>query len=374
MSSDLIRINAPSIGEEEIQAVTEVLRSGILTDKSGMGPRVSEFERTFAKEVDAKYAVAVSSGTAALHASLLAADVGRDDEVILPSFTYVATAEAVLLAGAKPIFAEIDEDTYCISVEGIEDCLSHKTRAIIPVDLYGHPADLDPINEIAHSRDIAVIEDAAQANSAAYKGKKVGSISNLTCYSFYASKNMTTGEGGMITTNDDDLSQTLRMIRSHGEERPYWVTRLGNNYRMTEIEAAIGLVQLQKLAQLQEAREKNAHTLTEELQDLKALQLPQPSDEIKHAWHLYTIRLKGANAGKRNKVLNKLRSKRISSTIYYETPIHLLPYYRNLLGSRKNTLPKTEKAARQVFSLPIHPRLTPEDLEYITKHLEKIVG
>ena len=177
----------------------------------------------------------------------------------------------------------------------------------------------------------------------------------------------------MIATNDDDTAQSLKMIRTHGEERPYWVTMLGSNYRMTEIQAAIGIAQLQKLPRFQEIREKNVKMLSEGLEPVKALQLPIPAEGIQHAWHLYTVRLKGANAGKRNKLLSKLRSKRISTGVYYETPVHLLPYYRNTLGSRKTLLPKTEKAARQVFSLPVHPKLTPEEIDYMVKHLARFL-
>ena len=198
MVKDLIRINEPSLDQNEIDAVISVINSGILTDKSGMGPKVIEFERNYAEYVETKYAIAVSSGTAALHASLLAANIGPRDEVIVPSFSYAATVEAVLLTGAKPIFADIDENTYTISDETIENALSFRTRAIIPVDLYGLPVDLEPILDIAKSRDIVVIEDSAQAHGAQYHDKPIGGISPMTCFSFYASKNMTTGEGGMI--------------------------------------------------------------------------------------------------------------------------------------------------------------------------------
>lgn len=371
VAKDLIRINEPLIGEEEIDAVIEVLRSGILTDKSGMGPRVVEFERRFAEYTGAKYAVAVSSGTAALHAALLTAGVGPGDEVILPSFTFSATAEAVLLTGAKPVFADIDEETYTITLESVENVLSRKTRAIIPVDLYGLPVDMDPILEMAEKRDISVIEDAAQSLGATYNNKPIGGIAHLTCFSFYASKNVTTGEGGMITTDDDDLVEALRMIRTHGESKPYWVERLGHNYRMTEMQAAMGIVQLQKLPKNLEKRRENAAILTEKLRRTKKLMLPFETENRRHAWHLYTVRVKGANRGKRNKIIEYLRSKRVSADVYYPTPVHLLPYYRRVFGFKKGMLPNAEKASSQVISLPVHPRLTPEDLDSIAKTLKK---
>lgn len=371
MMKDLIRINEPLIGDEEISAVVEVLRSGILTDKSGMGPRVVEFERRFAEYTGAKYAVAVSSGTAALHAALLAAGVEPGDEVILPSFTFSATAEAVLLTGAKLVFADIDEKTYTITLESVENSLSRKTRAIIPVDLYGLPVDLDPILEMAEKRDISVIEDAAQSIGATYNNRPIGGISHLTCFSFYPSKNMTTGEGGMITTNDDDLVEALRMIRTHGESKPYWVERLGHNYRMTELQAAMGIVQLQRLPKNLERRRENAAILTEKLGRAKKLILPSETEDRRHAWNLYTVRVKGANRGKRNKIVEYLRSKRVSAEVYYPTPIHLLPYYKRTFGFKKGMLPNTERASSQVISLPVHPKLTPEHLDSIAKTLRK---
>src|SRR5712692_750657 len=226
--------------KEEIDSAVDVLRSGILTDKSGMGPRVLEFERSFAKFVGAKHAVALVNGTAALHAALLAADVGPGDEVILPSFTFVGAANAVLLAGATPVFADIDKETYCLRLDSVEEALTRKTKAIIPTDMYGLPADLGAVLDFVHGKGIVVVEDAAQAHGALCNGKKIGSIADMTCFSFYAGKNMTTGEGGMVTTNDDEHAQALRVIRSHGEQRPYWTVRIGHNYHMTEVCAAIG--------------------------------------------------------------------------------------------------------------------------------------
>src|SRR5208283_2725923 len=226
---DLIRINQPLIGKEEIDAATEVLKSGILTEKSGMGPRVLEFEKDFAKYVGAKHAVAVNTGTAALHCALLVAGVKAGDEVIIPSFTFHATAEVVLMTGAEPVFADIDPDTYTVTAETVEAAMTRNTKAIMPVHIYGLPAELDPIKKVARERGVALIEDAAQAHGAEYKGSRIGSIGDLSCFSFYAGKNMTTGEGGMVTTNDDDYSERLRMLRSHGEQRPYWPVSIGNN-------------------------------------------------------------------------------------------------------------------------------------------------
>jgi len=369
---DLIRINQPIIGKEEIDAVTEVLKSGILTEKSGMGPRVLEFEKEFAHYVGAKHAVALSSGTAALHSAVVIAGVKPGDEVIIPSFTFHATAEVVLMAGGEPIFADIDPDTYTITAETVEAVMTRNTKVIMPVHLYGLPADLDPLKKLARDRGVTLIEDAAQAHGAEYKGSKIGSIGDMTCFSMYAGKNMTTGEGGMVTTNDDDYSERLRMIRSHGEQRPYWPITVGNNYRMTELLAAVGTAQLKKLPSFLEKRRKNAEFLGEKLGVLGKVVPPKEPEGRKSAWYLYTLRLHGANAGKRNKVIEKLRSRNIEAAVYYESPLHLLPLYRERTTSRR-PLPETEKACRQVFSVPVHPRLTETELNYIFDTMKRVL-
>ncbi len=367
---DILKINQPIIGEEEIEAVIAVLKSGNLTERSGFGPNVLEFERNFAKFVDAKYAVAMNSGTSAIHAALLAAGVGPGDDVLIPSFTFSSTASSVLLTGARPIFADIDPRTFCINIDTINDAITERTRAIIPVHLYGLPADMDPIKEIAHHQDVILIEDAAQAHGASYKERKIGSIGDMTCFSFYAGKNMTTGEGGMVTTNDETYAETLRTIRIHGEERPYWVTRVGHNYRMTEIAAAIGICQLMKLPRFLKKRRENAKKLIEELSNLEKIDLPIQFDDREHAWYLFTVRLKGKYARRRGKILQKLRSKRINAAVYYETPVHLLPLYRKII---KVVLPETERVSREIFSLPIHPKVNFDDIAYISEILKKII-
>jgi dTDP-4-amino-4,6-dideoxygalactose transaminase len=368
----LLRINQPCIGKEEIEAVTEVLKDGLLTDKSGAGPQVLQFEKAFSKYTGAKYAIAVNSGTAALHASLMASNIGQGDEVLVPSFTFPATAGAVLLVGAKPIFIDIDPKTYCMRVDLIESKISNKTSAIIPVHLYGLPADMNPIIKVARQSGLTVIEDAAQAVGAEYQNKKIGNIGDASCFSFYGVKNITTGEGGMVTTNEAEFAEKIRRIRVHGEERPYWVSTLGHNYRMPEIAASIGTVQLKKLPTFLEKRRKNAEHLTKKLQDIKKLDLTLEPEGSKHAWHLYTVRMRGANAGKRNRVVSKLRSKNIGAAVYYETPVHLLPLYQKY-ASQKVDLQETEKASRQVFSLPIHPMVKQDHIEEIAKNLERIL-
>jgi dTDP-4-amino-4,6-dideoxygalactose transaminase len=355
-----IAINRPILGNEELRAMARVLRSGFLTEKRGSGPNVTRFEAAFAKYVGTKFAIAVNNGTSALHASLLAIGLTAGDEVIVPSLTFVATAEVVALTGAQPIFVDIDPLTYCMDPEEIESVVTERTKAIIPVHLYGLPADMDVIMNLAKDYGLTVIEDAAQAHGAEYKSHKTGSLGNLACFSFYGSKNMTTGEGGMITTNQRDLAESLSLIRNHGEGSYYQSVSLGHNYRMPELEAAIGYVQLQKLPQFLDTRRKNAQYLHEELSNISQLQLPVVPEMYNPAWYVYTIRISGANAAKRNKIMNRIRERRIDAQVYYPRPIHLMTFYRSRYGSTR--LPRTETAARQVISLPVHPGLSEKDL------------
>ncbi len=355
----------PKIGEEEAQAVEKVLRSGILTSGLGNGPMVTRFEREFADFAGVRHAVAVNTGTAALHSAIIAVGVKQGDEVILPSFTFVATAEAVVLAGAKPVFADIDPETYNLSPSATEMAVTKKTRAIMPVDLYGYSADMKPIREVGAKHDLAIVEDAAQAHGATYKGKPAGALADAACWSFYASKNMTTGEGGIVTTDNDEIAETLKMIKTHGEKAKYASLMLGNNYRMTEIQAAIGVAQLKKLPTFIAKRRQNAKQLTKILEKINRLVLPKESEDRLHSWYLYTARVKNGDEAKRNKIVEELKAKQIGAEVYYINPVHQMPFYRENFGSGK--LPETEKASKQVFSLPIHPGVTEEQIDYIGK-------
>ena len=367
----MIPINKPQIGEEEVQEVVKVLRSGMLTSGLGTGPEVTRLEQSFAKFAGAKHAVAVNTGTAALHSAVMACGIKPGDEVILPSFTFVATAEAVVLAGGKPVFADIDAETFNLSPTAAEKSITKKTKAILPVDLYGFSADMKPLREIAENHDLALIEDAAQAHGATYAGKPAGSFSDAACWSLYASKNVTTGEGGLVTTNDDQIDETLRMIRTHGEKAKYSSLILGSNYRMSEMQAAIGNVQLEKLPSFLAKRRQNAQQLTKLLAKSTQLVLPYESKDCQHSWYLYTARLKDAAGAERNRILEALKKKGIGAEAYYPNPVHLMPFYRENFGSAK--LPETDKASTQVFSLPIHPSVTPEQVDYIGKTLMSLL-
>jgi dTDP-4-amino-4,6-dideoxygalactose transaminase len=359
---EMININQPQIGKEEMEAVVRVLETGILTHGLGAGPKVIEFERLFGKFMKVKYAIALNSGTAALHSSLAAAGIRPGDEVVLPSFTFVATAEVIVFKGAKPVFVDINTDTYTICAEKIEKAITKKTTAIMPVDLYGMPADMKPIREIADKHGLRIIEDAAQAHGASYMGKPPGAFADAACWSFYGSKNMTTGEGGMITTDDDEIAETARVMRSHGEKEKYMSMMLGHNYHMPEIEAAIGCVQLKKLPRFVAKRRANVARLTRILEKSKKLQVPLEPKGFRSGWYLYTVKLKNAKAQKRNALVEKIRQKGIGAFVCYVNPIHLMPYYRKFA---KHRLPVTETASKQVFSLPVHPGVTPKQIDFI---------
>ena len=361
----MISINLPKIGEDEIQAVVEVMKSGILTSALGSGPRVTEFERKYAEFAGVKHAIAVNTGTAALHSALMAAEIKAGDEVILPSFTFVATAEAVVLAGGRPVFADIDSETYTLSPQAIEKALTKKTKAIIPVDLYGLPADIKPIMEIASKNNLSVVEDCAQSHGATCEGKPAGALADLACWSLYAAKNIGTGEGGVVTTNNDQLAEKVKMIRTHGEKAKYQSLMLGTNYRMTEIQAAIGVVQLRRLPEFLAKRSQNAQSLTMKLENTNGIELPPKPENRTPSWYLYTIRIKDATKEKRDKIIRKMHEKGIGADAYYPTPINQMPYYKENFGTF--ILPETEKAAKQVISLPIHPGVTEEQIDLIAQ-------
>ncbi len=362
----MIAINAVQTDEKEIQAVTKVLKSGVLTSGLGAGPMVTEFENEFSKSVKAKYGIAMNTGTAALHCALVAAGVKPKDEVIVPSFTFVATAEVVVMIGAKPVFVDIDPYTYTITAKTIESSLTRRTKAVIPVHLFGLSADMPRIKDVADEHGLKVVEDAAQAHGATCDNEPIGAFGDAACWSFYGSKNMTTGEGGMITTSSDEIAELPRYMRSHGEKQKYSSLLIGHNYHMPEIEAAIGLEQLKKLDYFVKRRRENASRLSEKLKHVKALQLPKEPESFKHSYYLYTVRLKNANREARDSLVEKLNKKGIGAVSFYVNPVHKMPAYREF---SKERLTETEKASTQVFSLPVHPGVTVEQIDSIAEIL-----
>ena len=341
------------INYKEIEAVNEVLKSGTLAQ----GPKVKEFEEEFAKYIGVKYAVAANSGTSALHTVLASLGIRKGDEVITSTFSFIATASCILMQGAKPVFCDIDRNTYNINPDEIEKRISDRTKAVIVVHLYGQPCDMRRVMEICEDHNLALIEDACQAHGAEYKGKKVGSFGD-GCFSFYPTKNMTTGEGGMITANNDKVAKIARMIRDHGQKERYLHTMLGYNYRMTDISAAIGVAQLKRVDRFNEQRINNAMYYNRKL-DNEGIQKPFIAKNVKHVFHQYTIRVKG-----RDKFLMHLENNGIGYGVYYPTPIHKQPMFSVY---NKLTLPEAEHVCEEVVSIPVHPALSKEELEYVAE-------
>jgi perosamine synthetase len=354
----VIPISKPLIGEKEIAAVISVLESGQLAQ----GPRVAEFEDHFAAFCGVRHAIATSSGTTALVAALLAHGIGPGDEVITTPFTFVASANSILATGARPVFADIDAESYNIAPDLLAAKITSRTRAILPVHLYGYPCDMDSIMEIAESHGLAVVEDACQAHGAAIRGQKVGSF-GTGCFSFYPSKNMTTGEGGMITTDDDEIAERTRLIRNHGQSETYHHVAPGYNFRMTELQAALGLVQLERLPEWTQKRIENASYLSARLSNVVS---PQVREGYLHVYHQYTVRVEGDRDG----ALERLAEAGIGARVYYPLPVHQQPFYRRL--GYEDALPVAERMSQQVLSLPVHPSLTEEDLDTIVSEVARL--
>lgn len=363
MANIKVPIAKPIIGEREIENVVEVLKSGMIAQ----GPKVAEFEDKFANWVGAKYGIATNSGTAALHVALLAADIGPGDEVITTPFTFIASGNAIVYTGATPVFADIDLDTYNIDPLTIEDLITERTKAILPVQLYGQSADMDKIREIAEKHDLLVIEDAAQAHGAMYKDEKVGSMGDMACFSFYPTKNMTTSEGGMITTNSKELADRAKMFRDHGSNIKYTHDEIGYNFRMTDIGAAIGLAQLEVIDDFNNKRIENAEYLNDGLKDVDGVITPYSPKERKHVYHQYTIRV---DKGDRDKWVELLTEKGIGTGIHYPIPLYNQPIFKKL--GFEGSSPIAEKAADNVISLPVHPSLTKEDLDSIIEAVKEV--
>lgn len=353
-----------SIRREVDPAVLRVLGSGSYVQ----GGEVREFEHEFAAYCGAAHAVAVNSGTSALHLALLAAGIGPGDEVITVAHTFVATVAAILYAGAKPVLVDIEPETQTIDVERIEAAITPRTRAIIPVHLYGHPADMDAILRLARAHGLVVIEDAAQAHGARYRGRKVGSIGDLTCFSFYPSKNLGAfGEGGAVTTNRADYDRTLRMLRDWGCERKYHHQLKGFNHRLDEIQGAILRIKLRRLDEWNTARREHAALYTEALADT-GIKLPSVKDWAEHVYYVYSIRTPA-----RDDLLRWLKDRGIDAGIHYPIPVHLQEAYADL-GYRKGDLPNAELAAEQVLSIPLYPELLPAQRERVVLAIRGFVG
>jgi perosamine synthetase len=358
-----IAIAHPMVGEEEIQAVMDVLRSGMLAQ----GPVVKKFEEAFARSCGVSHAIATNNGTSALHSALLAAEIGPGDEVIVPTFTFFATASAVSMCGATPVFADVNEASYNIDTTMVPSLITPRTKAIMGVHLFGQPFDAAALRRICDEYDLLLIEDAAQAHGARYREETVGSLGDMACFSFYATKNMLTGEGGMVTTHSDVYNERLRSLINHGQQEKYLHIRLGYNYRMTDLAAAIGLVQLSKLEGMNAARQKNAAFLDQSLANTD-LVLPKVHPEVTHVYHQYVVRVPMET---RDGFIRSLLERGVSTAIHYPRCLHEQPYYsRNPI---RVPCPVGERVSKEVVSLPVHPALTEEDLQYLSTAIYEVI-
>lgn len=365
----MIQIASPEINEEEIAAVNAVMKSGILAQ----GEKVALLEKDFAKYCGTKYAIAVNSGTAAIHAALHVAGIRPEDEVITVPFSFIATINPILMAGAKPVLVDIDPATYCMDVSLIEAAITPRTKAIIPVHLYGQPAEMDRVNEIARKHNLIVIEDACQAVAAEYNGKKTGSLGDLGAFSLYATKNIMCGEGGVVTTNSEQYAAAIKRFRQHGMSAPYVYDELGFNYRLTDLQAAIAIVQLKKADRFTERRQYNASQLIEGLRLLDGITLPTTELGRSHVYHQFTVRLSNKIKVPRDEFVAMLRGRGVGAGVYYPHALHSYPHIAQL-GYAIGDFPEAEKAASQVVSLPVHPAVTDSDIAHIITTMKEVIS
>jgi len=368
----------PSIGKAEIEEVVDTLDSGWLT----MGPKTLEFEGLVAEYTGAKHAIAVNSCTAALHLSLIALGIGKGDEVITTPFTFAATGNVIIHAGARPVFVDIDRATYNIDSEKVERAITKRTRAIMPVHYAGQACDIRTINRVAEKHHLFTIEDAAHAIGAEYEGKKIGTFADATCFSFYVTKNMTTGEGGAITTDNDTLADKLRILRLHGISRDAWkrytsagdwyyeIEECGWKYNMTDMQAALGIQQIKRLDEFIAIRREYAQIYTEELSKISGVITPYEMPNTKHVYHLYPILLSSYD---RKKFIEQMRERNIGCSVHF-IPLHLHPFYRRTFKFRKGDFPDSEWVYEREVSLPLYPNMTKRDLRYVINAVADVLN
>ena len=363
----MINIAAPVIDSEERRAVNEGIESGMLAQ----GPKVAELEKNWAEYCGVKHALAVNSGTAAIHCALYAAGVKEGDEVITTPYSFIATINPILMLGARPVLVDINEETFNIDVSKIEAAITEKTKAIVPVDLYGQPCDWAELQEIAKKHNLKIVEDACQAIGAEYKGIKTGSLGDFGCFSLYATKNIMCGEGGVVTTNSDEAAVAIRSFRQHGMVAPYEYANLGYNYRMSDLHGAIAVEQLKKVEEFTKKRQENARKLNDVLAGVAGIKIPTISENRSHVYHQYTILLD--KDIQRDQFIASLRDKGVGAGIYYPKPLHAYPHIAKL-GYKVGDFPVAEDLAARVVSLPVHPKVTDEDIEIIAAAVKESVN
>jgi dTDP-4-amino-4,6-dideoxygalactose transaminase len=377
----LLPFNQPDISPTEIEEVVDTLRSGWITT----GPKTKTFEQRFAAYVGARHAIAVNSCTGGLHVALAAADIGPGDEVIVPTMTFCSTANVVVHQGATPVLVDVEPDTLNIDPERLEAALTPRTRAVLPVHLYGHPCDMDRIGEIAEAHNLLVVEDAAHAVAAKWHGERVGAFSPATVFSFYATKNLTTAEGGMITTDHDAYAERMRIWTLHGISRDAWkrysaegswyyeVSVPGFKYNLTDLQAALGLHQLARLESMTRQRAELAARYDEGLSDLQEIELPAVRDGIRHAWHLYPIRLRLEQLTiDRAEFIEQVKAEGIGTSVHF-IPLHRHPYYRERFGSRPTDFPVADAAYKRLVSLPLYTRMSEQDVDDVVEAVRRVV-
>ncbi|MGG0720039.1 UDP-4-amino-4,6-dideoxy-N-acetyl-beta-L-altrosamine transaminase [Robertmurraya massiliosenegalensis] len=366
------------IDEEDVQMVVDTLKSPFITQ----GPKIEQFEQSVANYVGSKYAVAFSNGTAALHGACFAAGVGKGDEVITTPITFAASSNCVLYCGGTPVFVDIDKDTYNIDTEKIKAAITTKTKAIIPVDFTGQPVDIDAIKEIANEHNLVIIEDAAHSIGASYKGQKVGTLADMTMFSFHPVKHVTTAEGGMIVTNSEEYAEKLRLFRSHGitsshlskDEGPWYyeMVELGYNYRMTDLHAALGISQMNRLNSFIERRRSIVSVYNEEFSMVDGVQVPHQLESTNSSWHLYMLQLdlEKFTVGRRG-IFEALRAENIGVHVHY-LPVYLHPYYQEL-GYKKGLCPIAEDWYESALTIPLFPKMTDEDVQSVIEGVNKVL-
>lgn len=365
----MIQISKPFLTDKEINAAVEILRTGNLSQ----GPKVKEFEEMFAKYCGTKYAVATNSGTSALHCILFALGIKPSDEVITTPFTFVATANSIIMQGARPVFADVSEKDFNINPESIRQKITKKTKALLPVDLYGQIYDIEAVGTIVEEYNLKVAEDACQSVAAEYRGQKSGSFGDAAAFSLYATKNITAGLGGILTTNDEEIMKKAKLFRHHGQDETtqYNYIIFGYNYRMMDTIAAIGIEQLKRVDELMAARVRNSQKLLIGLGSIPGIILPKEKQGYKHGWHQFTLRITKDYKITRDQFINKMLEKNIQCKIYYPKPLHLYPQFREY-GCQKGDCPVAEKLASEVVSLPVHPLVTEKEIDYIIDTIKNL--
>lgn len=371
-----------SLGEEEIEEVVDTLRSDWIT----RGPKTQLFEKEFGEYIGCKHAIAVSSCTAAMHLALVGNDIGAGDEVILSPYTFAATSEVAIYSRSKPVFCDIDPVTFNIDPDKIESHITDKTKAIMPVHFAGHPCDLSKILEIAKRYDLKIIEDAAHALPAMYNGDMIGTIGDATCFSFYATKNLSTAEGGMIATNDDDLAERMRVLSLHGISKDAWkryssegswyyeIEAAGFKYNFTDIQASIGIHQLRKLDAMQKRREELVAIYQEELAGIDEISLPVIKGDVKHAWHLFPLLIRPEMLRiARNEFIEELKKRNIGTSVHF-IPLHLHPFYQNVFHTKKGDYPNAEHVFEREISIPLYPQMSDDDCMDVVGAIKAVIN